>query len=31
MPPKTAASGLRFAHVHDPAGNRFGIVKRPSA
>ncbi|GAA1819564.1 VOC family protein [Actinomadura chokoriensis] len=29
--PKTAASGLRFAHLQDPAGNRFGVFTEPSA
>ncbi|GAA1854473.1 VOC family protein [Actinomadura bangladeshensis] len=31
VPPKTAASGLRFAHLQDPSGNRFGVFKTPSA
>ncbi|MFE9102922.1 VOC family protein [Actinomadura geliboluensis] len=31
VPPVTAQSGLRFAHLEDPSGNRFGIFKEPSA
>ncbi|MFB4311780.1 VOC family protein [Actinomadura sp. GTD37] len=31
VPPVTAASGLRFAHLQDPSGNRFGVFKEPAA
>jgi predicted enzyme related to lactoylglutathione lyase len=29
--PKTTPNGLTFAHVHDPAGNHFGIYKPPAS
>ncbi|TDD79813.1 VOC family protein [Actinomadura rubrisoli] len=29
VPAVTDPSGLRFAHLEDPAGNRFGIFKPP--
>jgi hypothetical protein len=29
-PPKTTPGGLTFAHLHDPAGNHFGIYSPPA-
>ncbi|QKW40777.1 VOC family protein [Actinomadura sp. NAK00032] len=31
VPPVTAESGLRFAQVEDPSGNRFGVFREPAA
>ncbi|WP_433335815.1 VOC family protein [Spirillospora sp. CA-294931] len=31
FPPTTAPSGLTFAHIKDPSGNRFGIYTPPPA
>lgn len=29
-PPKTTPNGLTFAHLHDPAGNHFGVYSPPA-
>lgn len=30
-PPRTTPNGLTFAHLHDPAGNHFGVYAPPAS